>query len=169
MKLSRISISAAIAATAMLPALVLLPTAALAQAAGTSNTQIGVLRCDVASGTGFVIGSSKELGCRFTPRNGRAERYSGSFKRFGLDLGSTRKGSIVWAVLAPARLGPGALAGDYVGASGEATVGVGAGANLLVGGFGNSISLQPVSLQSQRGFNFALGIGDLRLVSASRR
>jgi Protein of unknown function (DUF992) len=169
MKISHVSIAAAIAASATLSALFLPPAAALAQAAGRSNTQIGILRCDVASGAGFVIGSSKELSCRFTPRNGRAERYSGSFKRFGLDLGSTRKGSIVWAVLAPARPGPGALAGDYVGASGEATVGVGAGANLLVGGFGNAISLQPVSLQSQRGFNFALGIADLRLVSTSPR
>ncbi len=141
------------------------PQSAIAQSSRPSNTQIGVLRCDVSPGMGFIVGSSKDVNCRFTPRRGRAEIYAGTINRFGLDIGATRRVRMVWAVLAPASPGRGALAGEYVGASAEATVGVGAGANVLLGGFGRSISLQPVSVQSQRGLNLAVGVADLRLTA----
>jgi hypothetical protein len=60
-------------------------------------------------------------------------------------------------------VGRGSLAGSYVGASAEATVGAGLGANVLVGGFQRSVALQPVSVSGQTGLNFALGVGDLEL------
>ena len=53
-----------------------------------------------------------------------------------------------WAVLMPTE-GPqrGALAGDYVGASGQVAVGVGVGGNVLVGGSNRSVTLQPFSVE----------------------
>jgi len=54
---------------------------------------------------------------------------------------------------------PARLPGDYVGA----TVGGGVGANVLVGGSGQSISLQPVSIEGNTGINVAAGIGAITL------
>ena len=72
-----------------------------------------------------------------------------------------------WAVFAPSKAieVTGRLAGSYGGVSGEATVGVGVGANLLLGGFEDSIALQPLSLQVQRGLNIAAGISSLTLTA----
>ena len=95
---------------------------------------------------------------------GRPEHYTGSINKFGVDIGFTQGGVLVWAVLAPtANLAPGALSGRYVGATGSASVGVGVGANVLVGGSHRTISLQPVSVEGNTGLNVAAGIGDMSL------
>ena len=70
---------------------------------------------------------------------------------------------MVWAVFAPTSRKTGALAGSYGGASAEATVGAGLGANVLVGGSDRTISLQPVSVQGQSGLNLAVGVSGLEL------
>ncbi|MFL6846341.1 MAG: DUF992 domain-containing protein, partial [Allosphingosinicella sp.] len=45
-----------------------------------------------------------------------------------LDLGITQESALAWGVFAPVnRLGPGDLAGNYAGAQGSATLGVGVG------------------------------------------
>jgi len=135
---------------------------ALAQA--QNGVRVGTLTCNVASGWGFVFGSSKGLHCTFAPAPGRAEFYAGTINKFGVDIGYTQGGVLVWAVFAPtANLAPGALNGNYVGASGSATVGLGAGANVLVGGSNSTISLQPVSLEGNTGLNVAAGIGSISL------
>jgi hypothetical protein len=69
----------------------------------------------------------------------------------------------VWAVYAPTNQPAGALAGSYGGASAEATVVAGVGANVLIGGSNQTIELQPVSLQGQAGLNVAAGITGLEL------
>jgi hypothetical protein len=67
-------------------------------------------------------------------------------------------------VVAPSSdLRPGALEGGYGGVSASATVGVGAGANVLLGGFDKSIALQPISIEGNTGLNVAAGIGALNL------
>jgi uncharacterized protein DUF992 len=140
-------------------------------AAGISTTaqaqggvRVGALTCNVASGWGFVFGSSKTLRCTFAPSPGRAENYAGTINKFGVDIGYTQGGVLVWAVFAPTtNLAPGALNGNYVGATGSATVGVGAGANALVGGSNSTISLQPVSIEGNTGLNVAAGIGSISL------
>ena len=76
---------------------------------------------------------------------------------------------MVWAVFVDTNRGPGFLAGNYVGASGEATIAAGLGANVLVGGSNRTIALQPFSMSGQVGLNLALGIGDLSLRPAGRR
>src|SRR5215831_466440 len=127
------------------------------------GAQIGTLTCNVASGWGFVFGSSRALRCTFAG-SGRTEHYAGTIQRFGVDIGFTQAGVLVWAVLAPtSNLAPGALAGNFVGATGSATVGVGAGANVLVGGSNRTISLQPVSFEGSTGLNVAAGIGAISL------
>ena len=55
------------------------------------------------------------------------------------------------------------VAGDYVGVSGEASVGAGLGANVLVGGSNRTVTLQPLSVQGQIGLNFAVGVAALHL------
>ena len=127
-----------------------------------SAVEIGILNCTVAGGIGFIFGSSKDMSCRFEHPGG-IERYSGTISKFGLDIGITGKAYMKWAVLAPrTNLQPGALEGNYGGATAEATAGLGIGANALVGG-GNSITLQPVSVQGQTGLNVAAGIASMKL------
>ena len=71
---------------------------------------------------------------------------------------------IVWAVFAPTNgMKRGALEGGYAGATASATAGVGVGANVLVGGFDRSITLQPVSIEGSTGLNVAAGIGAISL------
>jgi hypothetical protein len=142
-------------------------TAALALAvpanAAPSGVRVGDLTCNVASGWGFVFGSSKDLHCTYRG-NGYREHYTGSISKFGVDIGYTEGGVLVWGVFAPSSdVRKGALAGSYVGGSAQATVGVGAGANALIGGFKKSITLQPLSLEGSKGLNVAAGIGSISL------
>jgi Protein of unknown function (DUF992) len=135
---------------------------------GPANAQggvrVGSLTCNVSGGWGFVFGSSKAIRCTFAGPGGRVEHYAGSINKFGVDIGYTQGGVLVWGVLAPtADIAPGALAGDYVGATGSATVGVGAGANVLVGGSNRTISLQPLSIEGNTGLNVAAGVASLTL------
>lgn len=162
-------LSSSAALAALLAALA--PQAAEAQAPARGLTQIGVLRCDVSAGIGAIIGSTRRLACAFQPRRGPLERYSGTIRHTGLDIGATTRGVMIWGVLAPSRVPRFALAGRYVGASAEATLGVGLGANALVGGSSQTITLQPVSVQAQLGVNIALGVGEVTLapVRAARR
>ena len=136
------------------------------QAAGRTGANVGSLTCNVAGGIGFVFGSSKDLSCLFTRTDGIAERYTGSIKKYGVDLGFTKEAQMVWLVFAPGNIGPGALAGNYVGGTASATVGVGAGANVLLGGGSGQVTLQPVSVEGSVGLNVAAGIGAVELVKA---
>ena len=109
---------------------------------------------------GLIIGSSKGLECVFHPAGGGDQgHYVGSVKKLGIDIGVTNEAFVGWLVFAPGVVDPDALEGTYIGATAQATVGLGLGANVLVGGFRKSIALQPVSLQGQTGLNVAAGIG----------
>src|SRR5712692_24533 len=151
---------------------------ALAQGGGTSGSapaasgdpgqkvtvRTGYLTCHVASGWGFIFGSSRKLRCAYARQPNYTEYYDGSITDFGADIGYLQSGVILWAVAAPTiDLGPGALAGHYGGATASAALGVGAGANVLLGGFKHSIALQPVSIEGENGLNVAAGIAELSL------
>ena len=128
-----------------------------------TRVEVGVLTCTAAGSTGFIVGSTRDLRCTFK-RQGKDERYSGKINKFGIDIGTTQQAQIAWAVLAPtSSLPPRSLAGGYGGLSAEATVGVGVGANALIGGSDKSIVLQPLSVQSQQGLNIAAGVASLQL------
>ena len=158
MKTCRLMIGAAVAVAGL--------AFASAADAAPHGVRVGDLTCNVASGWGFVFGSSKDLHCTFRG-NGRREHYIGSISKFGVDIGYTEGGVLVWGVFAPTSdMRKGALAGDYVGASAQATVAVGVGANALIGGFDKSFALQPLSVEGSKGLNVAAGIGSISLHEA---
>lgn len=147
----------------MLAAAAVALTAGAAQAA-PAGIKVGTLTCDVAAGAGFVFGSSKDLTCQYQPTRASVERYSGSISKWGVDIGYTGKGKLIWAVMAPTSdVRPGAIEGEYAGASAQANVGIGLGANVLIGGLDKSIALQPLSVEGSTGLNVAAGIGQISL------
>jgi hypothetical protein len=130
-----------------------------------SGTKIGTLNCELAPSVGFIVGSHQPMRCRYTPDGPfPPEFYEGLINTVGLDIGFTSGGVMTWSVVAPT-VGPprGALAGLYVGASGDVTVGGGVGANVLFGGSDRSIALQPLSVQGQTGLDLTLGVSGLEL------
>jgi hypothetical protein len=128
------------------------------------RVQVGILECRGGASMGFVVGSVTNLGCVLRADGMPEDRYVATIRKVGLDLGITQETALAWGVYAPvARLGPGDLSGDYVGAQGSASVGVGLGGNVLVGGSANSIALQPLSVQGQVGLNVAAGLESLEL------
>jgi hypothetical protein len=146
----------------MMAAIVLCVPSAHAQDKAT--VRAGYLTCHVASGWGFVFGSSRDVKCAYARDKTYTEYYTGSITKFGADIGYLSSGVILWAVVAPtSNLDPGSLAGHYGGATASLSLGVGAGANVLVGGFKTSIALQPVSIEGQNGLNVAAGIAELSL------
>lgn len=137
---------------------------AVQPAAAQQNIKIGRLRCDVSGGLGLIVTSTREMRCVYSQVHGPKEIYYGTIRKFGLNLGVTDRGVLAWAVFAPTRdLGPGALAGNFVGVGASATVGAGVGANVLVGGSSQTISLQPLSIQVQTGLSLAGGVSELSL------
>jgi hypothetical protein len=160
--LSRIRL--ATCAMALLAGALALPNAASAQ----GGVKVGNLTCNVSSGFGFVFGSTRGLNCTFAGPLG-IEYYTGTINKFGVDIGYTTGGVMVWTVVAPtAQLVPGSLAGGYAGATASATIGVGVGANALIGGSGNTIALQPLSIEGNQGLNVAGGIGAITLAPVRR-
>ena len=148
-------------ATMAFVAVVASPVPALAQG---ERTKAGTLACDISGGIGLIIASHKDVTCMFTPSQpGPREVYVGGINKFGLDIGATAGGEMVWAVYAPTTRRFGALAGNYGGATAEATVGAGLGANVLVGGSDRTVALQPLSVQGQAGLNVAAGVAELTL------
>ena len=138
---------------------------AVAQTRDGARVEVGSLTCRIDGGASYVFGSTRSLSCKFeSAAGGPAEYYEGDIKRFGLDIGVTGETFMGWAVFAPSRgLDEGALAGTYSGVAGDASLGLGGGAKVLVGGSDNTISLQPLSLQGQSGVNLALTVAQLRL------
>ena len=139
---------------------------ATAEQASAQNVRAGLLTCRTSASIGLLIGSRQGIRCRFAPDGGGpAESYTGRIGRLGLDIGITAGGTLGWIVFArTGRVVPGSLAGSYVGASGDIAVGVGVGANALIGGSNNSVALQPFSVEGQVGVNLALGVAQLTLV-----
>jgi uncharacterized protein DUF992 len=128
------------------------------------RVQVGILECRGGASVGFIVGSVTNLGCVLRAEGRPEDRYIATIRKVGLDLGITQESALAWGVYAPlAQLGPGSLSGNYAGAQGSATLGVGVGGNVLVGGSDNSIALQPLSVQGQVGVNIAAGLESLEL------
>jgi Protein of unknown function (DUF992) len=126
--------------------------------------QVGQLTCSLSAGVGLIVGSQRNVNCIFQGAPGEPdEAYTGTMSRIGLDIGVTAGGVIVWTVFAGTNRYAGMLAGRYAGATAEASVAAGLGANVLVGGSQHTVALQPLSLQGQVGLNVAAGVGELEL------
>jgi uncharacterized protein DUF992 len=136
-----------------------------AQAQPKTWTQVGMLTCKLNPSIGFVIFGHQSMECRFVPNPPQPpQRYEGALNTVGIDIGVTAGGVMGWAVLAPtAGPPPGALAGEYVGASADVGMGLGAGVNVLVGGSGRSFALQPVSVEGSVALNVTVGLSGLQL------
>ena len=146
-------------------AVAILLALAATPASAQSVKQSGTLVCNLAPSVGLIIGSRQRMTCVFTnAATGQRESYAGRIGRLGLDVGIQAGGRMVWGVIArTSPLGPRALAGDYVGASGEIGLGVGVGAHALVGGSNRTVALQPLSVEGSVGVNLALGVARLAL------
>jgi len=105
------------------------------------------------------------MDCRFTPNDQSPPQfYDGAINTFGLDLGVSAGSVLGWAVFAPTSgVAAGSLAGEYVGVTGDVGLGVGAGANVLLGGSARTFALQPLSLQGSVAVNVVLGVSSLKL------
>ncbi len=140
---------------------------AAAPTAVQANIEAGGLSCHSAGGVGFVVGSVLNIECVFVPSvGGPAHHYVGVIRRYGVDLGVTSNVALGWVVFAPTGvIHPGDLAGAYGGVQGNASVGVGVGANAMLGGSNNTFALQPVSAEGQLGLNVSAGVTGLELHS----
>lgn len=156
----------ALAAATLMTAVLVLPNDATAES--KAPVRLGVLTCQVDGGKGRIVTSTRELSCIFENVDGRPiERYAGEIRRYGIDIGKTDYSDIGWAVFSLTGSGrtPGALQGKYGGLTAGASLGYGLGANVLVGGLERSFALQPLSLEASRGFNLALGVASMQLIS----
>jgi uncharacterized protein DUF992 len=136
-----------------------------ASAQAPSWTQVGMLTCKLNPSIGFIIAGHQSMECRFVPStNSPPQAYEGALNMVGINIGISAGGILGWAVFAPTTgLPAGALAGEYVGASGDLGIGLGAGANVLIGGSARTVALQPVSLEGSVAINVALGVSALKL------
>lgn len=157
----RFSLALGVAAAALI-------ASSVAQA--QSRIQVGVLECRGGSSTGFIIGSVTNLDCVLRSDTRPPDYYVATIRKVGLDLGATTASGLAWGVFAPvAQVGRGELSGNYAGVQASAAVGVGVGANALVGGSANSFALQPLSLQGQTGLSAAAGLESMELRPAPGR
>jgi hypothetical protein len=150
-------------ATFGLAAALAVPAAAQAP---QSWAQVGGLSCKVNPNIGFIIAGHQPMECLFTSSipSDPPQAYDGAINTVGLNVGISAGGVLGWAVFAPTSGVPaGALAGDYVGVSGDIGLGVGVGANVLLGGSGRTVALQPLSLQGSVAVNVVLGMSSLSL------
>lgn len=146
--------------------------AAMATTPASADVAVGTLTCRSAGTTSFVVVSGREFACVFAPTVGAPQPYQAVIHRFGAQIGVSTDIVLAWGVFAPTPVvGPGALSGGYGGVSAGATVGVGLGANGLVGGLNNSFALQPVSVEAQTGLNVVATVTalDLRYVAHVRK
>lgn len=164
MSASRRSIAHPFAAALAVMAIgaLLVPTAVRAQPA---KAVAGTLTCKGEGSVGMILGSKQELGCSYKPvGGGPSQRYRATITKIGLDIGATGPTTLVWTVLgSTTAFEEGALVGQYGGLSAEASVGIGGGANALVGGSSQSVVLQPLSVQGQTGVNLAVGVAELTI------
>jgi hypothetical protein len=125
----------------------------------------GMLTCKLNPSIGFIVAGHQSMECRFVQSAPfPPEDYQGALNTVGIDIGITAGDVLGWTVYASTIGIPvGALTGEYVGASRDISLGVGVGANILVGGSGRTIALQPISLKGPVAINVAVGASGLQL------
>jgi len=155
---------ACVAAAACVALAVLLDAS---EATAQPRVEVGLLQCTLSPGIGALVGSRRRMDCRFIQDGGMsAANYTGTITRFGVDVGATAGGLLSWRVFSRTR-GASAIAGHYVGVSADLSMGLGAGAKVLVGGSRRSTMLQPVAFVGNIGINFAIGITGMTLRPSS--
>ena len=132
-------------------------------ASAQSRTEVGVLSCRGPT-MSYILASVSDLRCVFRRSDGMLIRYHATVRLIGVNIGVYQTTALEWGVFAPSRvIARGDLRGNYGGVSAGASIGLGLGANVLLGGSNNTIALQPVSVQGQTGWSVAAGIVGLEL------
>ena len=136
------------------------------QSARADASKVGALECFVDAGGSYIVGSTKDVSCVLYGEDDEAlEHYVGELTKYGVDIGFTEESLMVWDVFVATgkTYAPGSLAGNFAGASANASVAFGLGASILIGGLGESFALQPVQIAKQKGINIAIGITHMQL------
>lgn len=137
-----------------------------------SKVYIGALTCNVSGSTGYIFGSSQDLSCVYTTRDGVEQAYDGRIRKFGLDIGYTKTAHLVWKVYQLGGLignqtttDPKVLAGNFAGEQASISADASIGGNWLYGGANNQIVIQATQMQDDRdaGYNLAYGIAEIGL------
>lgn len=133
--------------------------------AADAGVEIGKLTCRSTEITNAIVFTETDFDCTFEGTDGASEAYHGEVSKIGVDLSIKENVTMVWGVLAPSAdvYKAKALAGTYVGASADIAAGVGGGAGILIGGGGNSFTLQPLTVSGIEGAGAALGIQSFQL------
>jgi hypothetical protein len=157
--------AALLAAFTVSPVLAAGTTQDIKPADQVGGKRLGELNCKIDGGWGLLLGSSKAATCDFKKVDGTTEVYTGKLSKLGIDIGKTEDAYMTWAVFSRVDVEPGpeALLGSYSGISAEASLGIGLGANALIGGNGKNIGLQPLAIQGNSGLNVAVGLASLSL------
>ena len=130
-----------------------------------SRIFIGSLTCNVAGGTGYVLGSSKSLDCVFLSKDGvQSAQYTGTINKVGIDIGYTRAVHTIWRVYSlGSDRGPRDLAGTYVGEQGTVAAGGQASGNGIDGGPNAEFGMIASGIVQDAGYNLATGIAEMSL------
>ncbi|MBL0371315.1 DUF992 domain-containing protein [Rhizobium sp. KVB221] len=134
-------------------------------ALAAKSVNLGMLVCDMSKGIGLIIIEKQKMTCEFRPVSGQTVLYTGKITDVGIELGEVKEGHMIWGVFAAALtdMQPGALAGHYGGVEADAALGLGVGANALIGGTGKGFILQPLSVEGEVGVNIAAGVRTVTL------
>ncbi len=133
-----------------------------------ADTQLGGMVCKRIPGTGInlIIHSSYEVRCTFNGSVDAEQWYRGKTGvALGLDLKWNKEERIYFAILSnTVKFVPEGdfLSGKYGGAKASITLGIGAGAQILLGGNDDTIALQP-AVETGTGFGVAAGLSYLEL------
>tara|TARA_Y100000294_G_scaffold175597_1_gene196076 strand:- start:930 stop:1388 length:459 start_codon:yes stop_codon:yes gene_type:complete len=129
--------------------------------------KVGLLKCiKTGEKINILIHSQYPIRCVFKDASGGTERYTGKTGiKIGLDIETTKKASLNFAVLAVGDLKAGSksLSGKYIGGKVNASIGIGAGVVALVGGGRGHIAFQPIALETTLGLGAAAGVGFLEI------
>jgi hypothetical protein len=128
-----------------------------------SGAPAGRLTCTIGAGLAQAVATQKPLECRFRPRRGPLQTYSGVIRGFALDARTVGRSLLAWRVYGPyARAPLGVLNGPYARKQGEVA---------LTGSADGDVRLVPRPLPLQRGANVALGVTafELNLVRTPRK
>lgn len=134
-----------------------------APALAQSGAPAGRLTCTIGAGLAQAVATQRALDCRFRPRRGPLQIYSGVIRGFALDARTVGRSLLAWRVYGPyARAPLGVLNGPYARRQGEVA---------LTGSVDGDVRLVPRALPLQRGANVALGVTafELNLVRGPRK
>ena len=134
-----------------------------------AGVKVGTLVITAVPGSGrnLIVRSSVDVEATFKDEAGKTEHYIGEMGiKLGLDLSfktSEKLGYVVFSPSSDYRTGSYALQGKYFGTKASAAFGAGASAQLLIGGFDKSFTLQPLAVGYTTGGGVSAGLGYLYL------